>query len=151
MKKYLLLLFCLLVLRLQAAPVEATEPVGQRFGMSLIEVLDSIHDEGIYQYLGSSGKPKTPEASLHVRFRDSSGDRLLSYSFVRDRCSLAILTLPLAELDAIVKMYDGKFSSLGKQMWRTPYGRIKVSVAIGAESMRSDHKPHLLVIFDPSL
>lgn len=151
MKKYLLTLLCLLALCLQATSFEPVEPVGQRFGMSLIEVLDSIHDEGIYQYLGSSGKPKTPEASLHVRFRDSSGDRLLSYSFVRDKCSLAILTLPLTELDTVVEMYDGKFPSLGKQMWRTPYGRIKVSVAIGAESMRKDHKPHLLVVFDPSL
>lgn len=60
-----------------------------------------------------------------------------------------MLMLPLSELDGIVKEYDRKFPSVGKQMWRTPYGRIKIAVAIGAESVRSDHKPHLIVIFDP--
>ena len=151
MKKYLLCLLCLLVFRLQAAPAESTEPIGQRFGLSLIEVLDSIQKEGTYHYAGSSGKPSTPEATVQVDFRDSSGSRLLTYSFVRDKCDLAMMMLPLTDLDAVVQMYDQKFPSIGTQMWRTPYGRIKVAVVIGAESMRSDHKPHLRVIFDPIL
>jgi len=151
MKKYLLTLCCLLILRLQAAPIEPAEPIGQRLGLSLIEILDSIHKEGIYHYTGSSGKPNTPDAPLTVRFQDKSGERLLNYGFVRDKCDLAMMVLPLSDLDSVVQLYDHQFPSLGKQMWRTSYGRIKVSVAIGAESVRNDHKPHLLVIFDPSL
>jgi hypothetical protein len=151
MKKYLLTLLCLLVFRLQAAPVEAAEPVGQRFGMSLLEVLDSVYKEGVYHYAGSSGKPSTPEEPVSVQFEDNRNGRLLTYGFAKDKCDLAMIVMPLTELDATVRGYDQKFPSLGKQMWRTPYGRIKVSVAIGAESMRSDHKPHLLVVFDPSL
>lgn len=151
MKKYLLTLLCLLVFRLQAAPVEVTEPVGQRFGMSLLEVLDSVYKEGVYHYAGSSGKPSTPEEPVSVQFEDNRNGRLLTYGFAKDKCDLAMMVMPLTELDATVRGYDQKFPSLGKQMWRTPYGRIKVSVAIGAESMRSDHKPHLLVVFDPSL
>ena len=150
MTKYLLLLCCLLVFRLQATPIKPTEePVGQRLGLSLLEVLDSIKKEGLYQYLGSSGKPSTADEPVTIRFRDSSGDRLLTYSFIHDRCDLAMMMLPLTELDSIVQAYDRQFPSIGKQMWRTSYGRIKVSVAIGAESLRSDHKPHLLIIFDP--
>lgn len=151
MKKYLLTLFCLLVLRLQAAPVEVAEPIGQRFGMSLLEVLDSVHKEGAYHYAGSSGKPSTAEESTSVQFEDSRSGRLLTYGFVKDKCDMALLVMPLTELDATVRGYDQKFPSLGKQMWRTPYGTIKVSVAIGAESMRNDRKPHMLVVFDSSL
>lgn len=151
MKKYLLTLLCLLALRLQAAPVEPAEPIGQRLGLSLLEVLDSIHKEGVYHYTGSSGKPATPAAAVHVYFQDNVDNRLLTYSFIKDKCDLAMMMLPLTELDATVRHYDQQFTSIGKQMWRTPYGRIKVSVAIGAESMRKDHKPHLLVVFDPSL
>lgn len=73
MKRYLLTLLCLLALGLRAAPVEPTEPVGQRFSMSLLEVLDSVHKEGIYQYLSSSGKPATP----NVMFRDDTGQQVL--------------------------------------------------------------------------
>jgi hypothetical protein len=151
MKKYLLPLFCLLVLRLQAIPLEATEPVGQRFGMCLLEVLDSVFKEGLYHYAGSSGKPRSAEEPVTVQFEDTKNERLLIYGFSKDKCDLAMMILPLTALDATVRGYDQQFSSLGKQLWRTPYGRIRVSVAIGAESMRKDHKPHLLVVFDPSL
>lgn len=149
MKKYLLTLLCLLALRLQATPVEPVEPIGQRLGLSLLEVLDSIQKEGIYHYTRSSGKPATPEAAVHVNFQDNAGDRLLTYSFIKDKCDLAMMMLPLTELDATVRHYDQQFPSIGKQMWRTPYGSVKVAVFIGAESMRNDHKPHLCVIFDP--
>jgi hypothetical protein len=149
MKKYLLTMLCLLALRLQATPADPAEPIGRRLGMSLIEVLDSIHKEGVYHYTGSSGKPATPEAVMNVDFLDSTGNRLLTYSFVKDKCGVAMVMLPLTELDATVRLYDQQFASIGKQMWRTPYGRIKVSVFIGAESLRNDHKPHLCVIFDP--
>jgi len=151
MKKYLLTLLCLLVFRLQAAPVEVAEPVGQRFGMSLLEVLDSVYKEGVYHYAGSSGKPSTPEEPVSVQFEDSRNGRLLTYGFAKDKCDLAMMVMPLTEMDVTVRGYDQKFTSLGKQMWRTPYGTIRVSIAIGAESMRKDHKPHMLVIFDPSL
>jgi hypothetical protein len=149
MKKYLLTMLCLLALRLQATPADPTEPIGRRLGMSLIEVLDSIHKEGVYHYTGSSGKPITPEAVMNVDFLDNTGNRLLTYSFVKDKCGIAMMMLPLTELDATVRLYDQQFPSIGKQMWRTPYGRIKVSVFIGTESLRNDHKPHLCVIFDP--
>lgn len=149
MKKYLLTLLCFLALRLQAIPVEPVEPIGQRLGLSLLEVLDSIHKEGVYHYTGSSGKPSTPEAAVRIDFQDNTGNRLLTYGFLKDKCDLAMLMLPLTELDATVRHYDQQFPSIGKQMWRTPYGRVKVSVLIGAESMRNDHKPHLCVIFDP--
>lgn len=148
MKKYLLTLLCLLTLRLQASPAEVMEPIGQRFGMTLIEVLNSVSKEGIYHYTKASGNQNSAEGVVNVDFRDSQGERFLMYSFVKDKCDLAMLTLPLTELDATVRGYDQQFASLGKQMWRTPYGRIKVSVAIGEESMRKDHKPHLVVIFD---
>ena len=152
MKQYLLTLLCLLTLSLQAAPVELTEPVGQRFGMSLLEVLDSVYKEGVYHYVGSSGKQSAPGGRVSVDFRDSQGGgRLLSYNFVDDKCTLAFLMLPLEELDATVQEYDRKFSSPSKQVWRTPYGTVKVTVVMGAESMRKDHKPHLFIIFDPSL
>ena len=143
-KKYLLTLFCLLALRLQAAPVEETEPVGHRFGMSLLDVLDSLHKEGIYQYLSSSGKPDTP----NVMFRDATGQRVLQYSFTEGRCNMALLSLPLTELDSVVRLYDSQFPSTGTQMWRSPYGRIRVVVAIGEKSLRSDHKPHIIVVFN---
>ena len=149
MKKYLLTLLCFLALRLQAIPVEPVEPIGQRLGLSLLEVLDSIHKEGVYHYTGSSGKPSTPESAVRIDFQDNTGNRLLTYGFIKDKCDLAMLMLPLTELDATVRHYDQQFPSIGKQMWRTPYGRVKVSVLIGAESMRNDHKPHLCVIFDP--
>jgi len=149
MKKYLLMLLCLLALRLQATPAEPADPIGQRLGLSLLEVLDSIHKEGLYHYTGSSGKPATPEAAVHVHFQDNTGDHLVTYSLIKDKCDLATMMLPLTELDATVRHYDQQFPSIGKQMWRTPYGRVKVSVRIGAESMRTDHKPHLCVIFDP--
>ena len=151
MKKYLLTLFCLFVLRLQAAPIEATDPVGQRFGMCLLEVLDSVFKEGLYHYAGSSGKPRTSEEPITVQFEDNKNERLLIYGFSKDKCDLAMMVLPLTALDATVRGYDQQFLSLGKQLWRTPNGTIKVSVAIGKESMRNDHKPHLLVVFDPSL
>lgn len=151
MKQYLLTLLFLLALRLQAAPVEAPEPIGQRFGMSLLEVLDSVYKEGAYQYAGSSGKPKTPEESVSVQFEDKRNGRLLTYGFFKDKCDLAMLVMPLTELDATVRSYDQQFPSVGKQMWRTPNGTIKVQVATGAESMRNDHKSHLLIIFNPSL
>jgi hypothetical protein len=149
MKKYLLTLLCLLALRLQATPAEPTEPIGQRLGLSLLEVLDSIQKEGVYHYTGSSGKPSSPEAAVHVYFQDNTGNHVLTYSLIKDKCDLAMMMLPLTELDATVRHYDQLFPSIGKQMWRTPYGRVKVSVFIGAESMRNDHKPHLCVIFDP--
>lgn len=151
MKQFLLTLFCLLVLRLQATPLEWSEPVGQRFGLSLLEVLDSVYKEGTYHYAGSSGKPHTPEEATSVLFLDSSGERGLSYSFTNDKCDLAMMTLPLTDLDGVVQAYDRMFPSLGKQMWSTPYSRIKVSVAIGQESVRSDHKPHVRIFFDPNL
>ena len=151
MKKYLLTLLCFLALRLQAIPVEPAEPIGQRLGLSLLEVLDSIHKEGVYHYTGSSGKPSTPEAAVRIDFQDNTGNRLLTYGFIKDKCDLAMLVMPLTELDATVRSYDQQFLSAGKQMWRTPYGTIKVQVATGAESMRNDHKSHLLVIFDSSL
>lgn len=50
--------------------------------------------------------------------------------------------LPLTDLDSLVRLYDQKFPSIGKQMWRTPNGRIIVTVNIGSESLRPDHKPH---------
>jgi hypothetical protein len=148
MKKYLLTLFCLLALRLQATPTDSSEPIGERLGMSLLQVIDSIHDEGTYHYTGCANKYQTSEAPVQVDFQDAAGNRLLTYSFVKDKCDLAMLMLPLTELDSIVRLYDQKFISIGQQMWRTPFGRIKVAVVIGAESMRSDHKPHLRVIFD---
>jgi hypothetical protein len=151
MKKYLLTLFCLLILRLQAAPLEAAEPIGQRFGMSLIEVIDSLHKEGLYEYSSNSGKPSDPAAFMNVRFFDKTGQRMLSYGFLKDTCQMATLVLPVAELDALVQGYDRKFTNMGKQIWRTPYGLMKVSVATGAESIRFDHKPHLLVRFDSFL
>lgn len=83
--------------RLQAMPVELTQPVGQRFGMSLLEVFASIKKAGICAYLGSSGKPSTSAAPIHILFRSSTGERLLSYSFSHDKCNLALL-LPLAGL-----------------------------------------------------
>jgi hypothetical protein len=67
MKKGLFTLFCLLTLRLYATPIEPVELVGQRVGLSLIEVLDSIYQEVIYHYAGSSGKPRTPNAPLTAR------------------------------------------------------------------------------------
>ena len=150
MKQFLLTLFCLLVLRLQATPIEWSEPVGQRFGLSLLEVLDSVYTEGVYHYAGSSGKPHTPDESVVVMFLDKSGEHSLDYTFTHDKCDLAMMTLPLAELDAVVQSYDRLFPSAGKQMWSTPYGRIKVSVAIGQESVRRDHKPHVSIFFDPN-
>lgn len=150
MKQSLLTLFCLLVLRLQATPLELSEPIGQRFGLSLIEVLDSIHKEGVYHYAGSSGKPRTPDEAVIIMFLDKSGEHSLDYSFTHDKCDLAMMTLPLAELDAVVKAYDRMFPSAGKQTWRTPYGQIKVSVAIGEESVRRDRKPHVRIFFDPN-
>jgi hypothetical protein len=116
MKKYLLILLCLLTLRLDATPTEPVEPVGQRLGLSLIEVLDSIYKEGIYHYTGSSGKPRTPDAPLTARFQDKSGERSLNYGFVQDKCDLAMLVLPLSDLDFIVQLYDRQFTSVGKQM-----------------------------------
>ena len=151
MRRYLLTLLCLLALRLQAAAPEPAEPIGQRLGLSLLEVLDSVYKEGAYHYAGSSGKPSTPEEPFSIQFEDNRNARMLTYGFAKDKCDLAMLVMPLSELDATVQGYDQKFPSLGKQMWRTPYGRVKVSVAIGKESLRSDHKPHLLVIFDPTL
>ena len=148
MKKFLFTLLCLLVLCLQATPVASTEPIGQRLGMSLLEVIDSTHKEGVFHYSGYSGKPHASDETLAVDFKDDN-NRLLIYSFVQDKCDLAMMMIPLADLDSVVRLYDQQFPSIGQQMWRTPYGRIKVSVRIGAESMRNDHKPHLLVIFDP--
>lgn len=150
MKRSLLTLFFLLVLRLQAAPLEGSEPIGQRFGLSLIEVLDSVLKEGVYRYAGSSGKPHTPDEAVTVMFLDKSGEHSLDYSFTHDKCDLAMMTLPLAELDAVVQTYDRLFPSAGKQMWTTPYGLIKLSVAIGQESVRRDHKPHITIFFDPN-
>jgi hypothetical protein len=151
MKRYLLVLLCSLAFRLQANPVEATEPIGQRFGMSLIEVIDSIHNEGVYEYSSNSGKPSDHATFMNVRFFDKTGQRMLSYGFLKDTCQMATLVLPVAELDALVQGYDRKFTNMGKQIWRTPYGLIKVSVATGTESIRFDHKPHLLVRFDSFL
>jgi hypothetical protein len=148
MRKYFFTLLCLLALGLQAAPIESAEPIGQRFGMSLIEVIDSLHKEGIYEYSSNSGKPSDPAAFMSVRFFDKTGQRMLTYGFVHETCQGATLMLPLVELDALVQAYDQKFTNMGKQIWRTPYGLIKVSVATGTESIRFDHKPHLLVRFD---
>ncbi|RZJ94858.1 MAG: hypothetical protein EOO60_02070 [Hymenobacter sp.] len=139
MKQYLFTLLCLLTLGLRAAPIEPTEPVGQRFGMSLLEVLDSLHKEGIYQYLSSSGNPATP----NVMFRDDTGQRVLQYSFTEGRCSMALLSLPLTELDSVVRLYDSQFPNTGTQMWRSPYGRIRVVVAIGEKSLRSCTLPRI--------
>lgn len=119
--------------------------------MSLLEVLDSVYKEGVYHYAGSSGKPSTPEEPISVQFEDSRTGRLLTYGFAKDKCDLAMMVMLLTEMDATVRGYDQKFTSLGKQMWRTPYSIIKVSIAIGAELMRKDHKPHMLIVFDPSL
>jgi hypothetical protein len=147
MKKYLLTVLCLLTFRLQAAPAELTEPIGQRLGMCLLLVLDSVHKEGIYHYIGSSGKPITAEALVQVDFMDNTGTRLLTYGFTGDKCDLAVMMLPLTDLDSLVRYYDQRFTSTGKQTWRTPHGRIKIIVAIGAESLLTDHKAHLRVFF----
>jgi hypothetical protein len=151
MKQFLLTIFFLLALRLQAAPAEPTEPVGHRFGMCILAVLDSIHKEGLYHYASSSGKPITTESTAQVDFLDNTGTRLLTYNFTGDKCDLAMMMLPLTDLDSLVRHYDQQFPSAGKQMWRTPYGRIKVIVAIGTESLLKNHEPHLRVIFDPLL
>jgi hypothetical protein len=148
-KRYLLTLLCLLALRLQATPAEPAEPIGQRFGLSLLEVLDSLHKEGVYQYSSYYHKSGTPSDEVQVDFQDSNGSRFLVYYFTKGKCDLATLMLPLTELDSVVRLYDKHFSSIGQQLWRTPYGRISVSVVIGSESARSDGKPHLRVIFSP--
>ena len=149
MKKYLLTFLFLLALRLQATPTEPVEPIGQRFGLPLLKVLDSLHKEGVYQYESYYHKPGTPDDEVQVNFQDSDGTRCLVYYFSKGKCSLATLLLPLTDLDAIVRRYDKQFTSIGEQLWRTPYGRVSASVKIGAESERNDGKPHVRVIFVP--
>lgn len=150
MKKSLLTLLFLLALRSQASPPEIAEPIGQRFGLPLLEVLDSLHKEGVYQYEGYYRKPGTPADEVQVHFQDSDGSRSLTYYFIKGKCSLATLSLPLTELDAIVRLYNRQFTSIGEQLWRTATGeRISVSVLIGAESSRRDGKAHVRAIYSP--
>lgn len=130
---------------------EALEPIGNRLGLSLLEVIDSLNKEGLFQY-SSYDAPKAgaTDASTYVHFQSYDHRKALCYSFGQDKCKFAILMLPLTELDSVVQVYS-HYPSLGKQMWRGPHGRITLSVAIGEQSSRSDHKPHVQVIFDPRM
>jgi hypothetical protein len=50
-----------------------------------------------------------------------------------------------------MQVYDRQFTSIGKQLWRAPYGQIKLTVVTGVAWARNDHKSHLVVFFGPTL
>lgn len=147
MKKRLLPLLIILTISSHASSLAVEDPIGQRFGMSPIEVVDSVFKEGIYAYSDASVE-RGASTKIFVDFRDVEGHRSLSYSFEDDKCTIGMLTLPISQLDSVVRVYDRQFPSAGKQMWRSPYGLIKLQVAIGEESVRRDHKPHVIVFYD---
>jgi len=147
MRKLSFTLLLVVSLGSQGQSTGPNEPIGQRFGLSPIEVVDSVLKEGVYKYSDAKVTHGNPTQTF-VQFRDDERQRVLSYSFEDDKCDVAMLTLPLAELDSLVRAYTGQFPTSGKQMWRGPHGLIKLIVAIGNESVRRDHKPHITVFFD---
>jgi hypothetical protein len=146
MKKYLLTLLCLLALRLQAAP-PLPEPVGKRLGLSLIEVIDSIHKEGIYHYTHFRTEQRALGPVTGVAFEDKTGTKALTYVFDRGECTRATLVLPLTDYEVQAVTYDLLFTKLGERKWRTPYGQIEMAILTGKDSFRYDHQPVVSIDF----
>ena len=149
MKKFALVLLCLLTSTSYGRLCVNEEPIGRRLGMSLIEVIDSIHKEGVYQYSYSEVDKRPAGPVIGVVFENTANTKFLTYIFDRDKCVRANLLLPVEELRTTVAIYNILYTKTGSQQWQSQYGRIGLSVASGEESNLLDHKPHLSIDFEP--
>lgn len=147
MKRILLTLCCLLAFRLQATPTYSPEPIGQRLGMSLIEVIDSINKEGLYHYVSFKTDKRALGPVTGVGFEDKVGKKVLTYVFDRDKCVRAGLLLPIEDFEVTVVSYDIRYTKIGERAWRSPYGQIELEILDGEASHRYDHKPQVSVEF----
>jgi hypothetical protein len=127
------------------------EPIGKRFGMSPLEVIDNVYKEDIYQYRAYRKKDTPNGELLTILFSDNSLSKVLTYVFHDGKCKMAELVLPMEALGPTITAYNAHFTAVGKQQWKTPYGGIDLTVqAAGDNSKRLDHKAHLILMFDPN-
>lgn len=148
MKKQFLVLFLLCSFLAHSQSVAVEEPIGRRFGWSLIKVLDSVLKEGTYHYADYTVQKFTDFTLIGVAFADEANRHYLNYAFKDDKCVRATAVLPMEEMSTVINDFDQRYTNAGRQRWRSPYGLIVVVAVTGKESIRTDGKPHVLIEYD---
>ena len=148
MKKQILAFLLLFSLVVHSQPPAVEEPIGRRFGWSMIKVIDSVLKEDDFQYLDYTIQKLPAFTLIGVAFSDTEKRHYLNYAFKDDKCVRATLILPIEEMSDVINDFDKHYTNTGRQRWRSSFGLIAVTAATGKESIRNDGKPHVLVEYD---